>query len=53
MVYEERYIDKYQIPPLQVVGWEGIFGFLTLSLVIIPVNRILNDFNRSVFFSCF
>ena len=38
MVYEERYIGKYNIPPLQAVGWEGIFGFCTLGLLLIPVN---------------
>ncbi|CAF1124850.1 unnamed protein product [Adineta ricciae] len=40
VVYEERFIGKYNIPPLQAVGWEGIFGFLTLSLVIIPFHFI-------------
>jgi hypothetical protein len=42
MVYEERFISKYNVPPLQVVGWEGIFGFLTLGLLIIPVSKITN-----------
>jgi len=34
MVVEEKFIDGYDIPPLQVVGWEGIFGFCTLSIVL-------------------
>jgi drug/metabolite transporter (DMT)-like permease len=34
MTVEEKFIDGYQIPPLQVVGWEGIFGFMTLSVVL-------------------
>jgi hypothetical protein len=38
VVYEERFIGKYNIPPLQAVGWEGIFGFGTLGLLLIPVN---------------
>ena len=37
MVYEERFIGKYSIPPLQVVGWEGTFGFCTLGILLIPV----------------
>ncbi|CAF1196681.1 unnamed protein product [Didymodactylos carnosus] len=36
VVYEERFISKYNIPPLQAVGWEGIFGFGTLGLLLIP-----------------
>ena len=38
VVYEERFIGKYNIPALQAVGWEGIFGFMTLGLILIPVN---------------
>jgi len=34
MVVEEKFIDGYNIPALQVVGWEGIFGFCTLSVVL-------------------
>lgn len=34
MIVEEKFIDGYDIPPLQVVGWEGIFGFCTLSIVL-------------------
>ncbi len=43
MVYEERFIGKYNIPPLQAVGWEGIFGFVTLSLLLIIVNKFENS----------
>ena len=25
MVYEEKYVTKYNVPPLQAVGWEGKF----------------------------
>lgn len=31
MVYEEKYVAGLNIPPLQAVGWEGVFGFSTLS----------------------
>jgi uncharacterized membrane protein len=34
MTVEEKFIGGYDIPPLQVVGWEGIFGFCTLSVVL-------------------
>lgn len=40
VVYEERFIGKYNIPPLQAVGWEGIFGFGTLGLLLIPVRKM-------------
>ncbi|KAG8225086.1 hypothetical protein J437_LFUL000065 [Ladona fulva] len=36
MVYEEKYVSKYNVHPLQAVGWEGVFGFLVLSLLQIP-----------------
>jgi len=32
-VYEEKFIAKYNIHPLKVVGSEGIFGFITLIIV--------------------
>ncbi|UJR30474.1 hypothetical protein I4U23_018007 [Adineta vaga] len=41
VVYEERFIGKYNIPPLQAVGWEGIFGFSTLGLLLIPFYFII------------
>ncbi|CAF1202617.1 unnamed protein product [Rotaria sp. Silwood1] len=41
VVYEERFIGKYNIPPLQAVGWEGIFGFCTLGLLLIPFYFII------------
>ncbi|XP_071454976.1 solute carrier family 35 member F6 [Hetaerina americana] len=40
MVYEEKYVSKYNVPPLQAVGWEGVFGFLVLSLLQIPFYYI-------------
>ena len=36
MVYEEKFVSKYDVHPLQAVGWEGIFGFLTMGTLLIP-----------------
>ncbi|CAL4123011.1 unnamed protein product [Meganyctiphanes norvegica] len=36
MVIEEKFITKYNVPPLLVVGWEGLFGFLTLTTLLVP-----------------
>ena len=36
MVYEEKFIAKYDVHPLQAVGWEGTFGFLTMGTLLIP-----------------
>ncbi|CAF1118234.1 unnamed protein product [Adineta steineri] len=41
VVYEERFVRKHNIPPLQVVGWEGTFGFCTLGLLLIPFYFII------------
>lgn len=35
MVVEEKILGKYNLPPLQVVGWEGIFGMCIMSLLCI------------------
>ena len=40
MVYEERFISKYNVHPLKAVGWEGTFGFLTLATLLIPMYFI-------------
>merc|ERR1711970_469648 len=36
MVYEEKFITKYNVPALQAVGWEGTFGFATLAILLVP-----------------
>jgi len=36
MVVEEKFIGKFDVPALQVVGWEGTWGALILSLLLIP-----------------
>ncbi|KAH0546823.1 solute carrier family 35 member F6 [Cotesia glomerata] len=43
MVVEEKFLSGLDIPPLQAVGWEGIFGFLGIVLAIIPFNYIKAD----------
>lgn len=40
MVVEEKFISGYDIPALQVVGWEGTWGFLVLGLLLIPMYYI-------------
>lgn len=44
MVYEEKYVVTNDISPLQAVGWEGVFGFLMMSLLLIPFYYIKIDF---------
>jgi uncharacterized membrane protein len=34
MIVEEIFISKYDVPPLQVVGWEGFWGFSFLSIIL-------------------
>lgn len=40
MVVEQRYLTKYNVPSLLAVGWEGLFGFLTLSILLVPFSYI-------------
>lgn len=40
MVYEEKYVSKFNIPPMKAVGYEGIFGLLTLSVLLVPLYYI-------------
>ncbi len=40
VTFEEKIIKKYQVPPLQGVGWEGIFGFSVLVLLLFPMYFI-------------
>jgi len=40
-VYEEKFITKYNLAPLKVVGLEGINGFLTLAVLLWPVYFIV------------
>lgn len=40
MVYEQRFVVRLDIHPLQAVGWEGLFGFCTLAVLTIPMSYI-------------
>ena len=49
MVYEERFVTKHNVPPLQAVGWEGkILSFLIKALFIkhaeMPLFREFPEF---------
>ncbi|OQR66308.1 transmembrane protein C2orf18-like [Tropilaelaps mercedesae] len=40
MVLEEKFVSQRNVPPLQAVGWEGLFGMCTLGLILIPMYFI-------------
>ncbi|XP_014222950.1 solute carrier family 35 member F6 [Trichogramma pretiosum] len=40
MVVEEKYIAGQDIPALQAVGWEGVFGCIGMCFIMIPCNFI-------------
>lgn len=40
MVLEEKFIYKHNVHPLKAVGTEGFFGFVILSLLLIPMFYI-------------
>ncbi|CAL7950951.1 unnamed protein product [Xylocopa violacea] len=40
MVVEEKFVAGQNIPALQAVGWEGLFGFITICIIMIPLNFI-------------
>ncbi|XP_064460553.1 solute carrier family 35 member F6-like [Ornithodoros turicata] len=40
MVIEEKFVTKYNVPPLQAVGWEGFFGCTVLGTLLIPMYFI-------------
>jgi len=35
-IYEEIFLTRFDLPPLKVVGFEGIFGFTTIGLLLWP-----------------
>lgn len=45
-VMEELLVTRYNVPALEVVGWEGFFGSVVMAIVIIPMNYI-NDVFKS------
>ncbi|XP_029984937.1 solute carrier family 35 member F6 isoform X2 [Sphaeramia orbicularis] len=40
MVLEEKFVYKHDVHPLRAVGTEGFFGFIVLSLLLIPMYFI-------------
>ncbi|XP_053106132.1 solute carrier family 35 member F6 [Hemicordylus capensis] len=40
MVLEEKFVYKHDVHPLRAVGTEGFFGFVILSLILIPMYYI-------------
>ncbi|XP_078068793.1 solute carrier family 35 member F6 [Mustelus asterias] len=40
MVLEEKFVYKHDVHPLQAVGTEGMFGFIILTLLLIPMYYI-------------
>lgn len=40
MVVEEKFVTKHNVPALQGVGWEGLFGFVILSILLVPMYYI-------------
>ena len=43
MVVEEYLLSKHRVPALAAVGWEGVFGFSVLSLLLIPMYYLPGD----------
>jgi len=41
MVIEEKFVTKHNVPPLLAVGFEGLFGFVVLSILLIPMYYIV------------
>lgn len=40
MVLEEKFVNSQRVSPLQVVGWEGFFGFTTMAVLLVPMYFI-------------
>ncbi|KFM69984.1 Transmembrane protein, partial [Stegodyphus mimosarum] len=40
MVVEEKFVTKHNVPALLGVGWEGLFGFVILSILLVPMYYI-------------
>lgn len=39
-VYTEKVLSYYDIDPLKGVGWEGLYGFMIMTLIMIPLSYI-------------
>lgn len=40
MIVEEKFLRGKNIPPLQAVGYEGLFGFMIACLLLVPLYYI-------------
>ena len=40
MTVEEKFVKGYNVPPLQGVGWEGVFGFIVVGIALFPMYFI-------------
>lgn len=40
MVVEEKFVSSRDVSPLEAVGWEGLFGFLTMFTLLFPFYYI-------------
>lgn len=40
MVVEEKFVTKHNVPSLLAVGWEGVFGFTIMTILLVPFNWI-------------
>ena len=44
-VYEEKVVKKHNVPALQAVGWEGVWGFTLFGLLLVPFYYIHYSFS--------
>jgi hypothetical protein len=47
-VIEENIVKKYQVHPLQLVGWEGVFGTIYYTILLFGFYYIRCDINNPV-----
>ncbi|OWF42217.1 solute carrier family 35 member F6-like [Mizuhopecten yessoensis] len=40
MVYEEKFVARYRVSPLLAVGYEGLWGFIILGILLVPFYYI-------------
>lgn len=47
MIYEEHFVTKYDIPSLQAIGLEGVFGVIIVTIFLFPFYfiKVLPPFN--------
>ncbi|KFM25000.1 Solute carrier family 35 member F6 [Auxenochlorella protothecoides] len=41
LTFEDHFMSNMAVPPLKIVGFEGVFGFLAMTLVLMPVVQFL------------